>query len=572
MNATLLDADMLSEVLKRKNSQILSHARRYLAAHSRLAFSNMTIYEIVRGLKATGATLSFCGAGVPSWKQIIFTWIDPTLWPFVCSETASDSYSPVSRFCVKTGKTVFGWFQQTFCDQRSEGSTLMSWIRIQQIGGVLFLAGTVVGCGGGSTDAPVAAASSANEPISSAAVANVAPVNEVQSAGITAAIESPAKISDSVASSSIAADDKAAPKSQFPDDEATKTLREILQLQIAPFPADLQQVKTARYDRNVRIVDMSTRVLRLTMDDESRKPQFHQAISQLLEARFQMALSGAQDDIDTFYADVQALNERDPKSVAAAEGVYKIARFAHTKAGQLGKTQPVWFETLSRWAREFADRFPEQQQRAVGLLFGAARSCELHSDATPDVELAKRLATEATLCYTALAEKFAITEQGQEATAALRRMSLVGKTLSQFSGPTAEGGFVSADEFAGKPTLIYFWESDSEEFTEELLPVLQKLRTQLSSDRLRMVGVALDEDESVLNSFMETHSVPGQQIFFPNVDQRSWNSPLIRFWGIAKSPAVWVLDADGKVVSTKANAGDVVKHLQKVVSKSTEAK
>ncbi len=448
----------------------------------------------------------------------------------------------------------------------------MSLNRIQQFGGVLFLAGTVVGCGGSSTDAPVAAPSSANESVSPTAVANVASVKEVQSAGITAAIESPAKISDSVASGSSAADDKAAPKSQFPDDEATKTLREILQLQIAPVPADLQQAKTARYERNERIVDMSTRVLRLTMDDESRKPQFHQAIGQLLEARFQMALSGTQDDIDTFYADVQALNERDPKSVAAAEGVYKIARFAHTKAGQLGKTQPVWFETLSRWAREFADRFPEQQQRAVGLLFGAARSCELHSDATPDAELGKRLATEATLCYSALAEKFAITEQGQEATAALRRMSLVGKTLSQFSGPTAEGGFVSADEFAGKPTLIYFWESDSEEFTGDLLPVLQKLRTQLSSDRLRMVGVALDEDESVLNSFMETHSVPGPQIFFPNVDQRSWNSPLIRFWGIAKSPSVWVLDADGKVVSTKANAGDVVKYLQKVVGKSTEAK
>lgn len=56
MDATLLDTDMLSEVLKRKDPQILSHARDYLDAHSRLAFSNMTIYEIVRGLKVTGAT------------------------------------------------------------------------------------------------------------------------------------------------------------------------------------------------------------------------------------------------------------------------------------------------------------------------------------------------------------------------------------------------------------------------------------------------------------------------------------------------------------------------------------
>jgi tRNA(fMet)-specific endonuclease VapC len=47
---------MLSEVLKRKNTQILAHARKYLAAHSRFSFSTITIYEIVRGLKATGAS------------------------------------------------------------------------------------------------------------------------------------------------------------------------------------------------------------------------------------------------------------------------------------------------------------------------------------------------------------------------------------------------------------------------------------------------------------------------------------------------------------------------------------
>ena len=56
MDAAILDTDMLSEVLKRKNPQILSHARQYLASHHRLTYSSMTIYEIVRGLKATGAT------------------------------------------------------------------------------------------------------------------------------------------------------------------------------------------------------------------------------------------------------------------------------------------------------------------------------------------------------------------------------------------------------------------------------------------------------------------------------------------------------------------------------------
>jgi peroxiredoxin len=423
------------------------------------------------------------------------------------------------------------------------------------------LASLVSGCGDGAGEnsGAVATSNSADAPVKTAETSSS---KIASSAGITASIDSPEKslidkAEDSESQSS-------SNTSVASIDEAATTLREIQQLRISAVPADLNEAKAARRDRNERIIDMATRVIRLTMDDDTRKAQFHQAIGQLLEARFQLALAGTQDDIDLFYGDVQLLNERDPKSIAAAEGVYYIAKFAHTKAGLLGKAQPVWFETFSHWAREFADRFPEQSQRAESLLFGAARSCELHSAATKDADLSTRLMTECKLCYTALAENFAASEQGQEATASLRRMSLAGQQISQFSGPTADGGFVSADEFPGKPTLIYFWESDSTEFEKDLLPLLEKIRKQLPSDRLRIVGVALDDDESTMNSFMETHSVPGQQIFFPNAEQRSWNSPLVRFWGIAKTPSVWLVDTNGKVVSTSLSHESLVLQLQKL--------
>lgn len=56
MDESILDTDILSEVLKRKDPQVLANARQYLAEHQRFAFSEMTVYEIVRGLKAVGAT------------------------------------------------------------------------------------------------------------------------------------------------------------------------------------------------------------------------------------------------------------------------------------------------------------------------------------------------------------------------------------------------------------------------------------------------------------------------------------------------------------------------------------
>ena len=61
MDEALLDTDMLSEVLKRKDRRVLANARQYLAQHQRLAFSAITVYEIVRGLKATRAVRQLAG-------------------------------------------------------------------------------------------------------------------------------------------------------------------------------------------------------------------------------------------------------------------------------------------------------------------------------------------------------------------------------------------------------------------------------------------------------------------------------------------------------------------------------
>ncbi len=429
----------------------------------------------------------------------------------------------------------------------------------------------ISGCGGGTDSTP--SADSSPQVISNAGTRQNLPNSDSESSPANGSDSSPdeqntpaaARITASIASpesQSVDASETPETKNAGEADEATKILREIQQLRLGSVPADLEQARKTRRDRNEQIIEMATNVLRLTMNNEGKEPLFNQAIGQLLEARFQMALAGNQTDVDQLYADVEAIASRDPKSAAAAEGVYYIAKFAHTKAGMLGKTQPEWFTTLSQWAREFADRFPEQQNRAVTMLFGAGLSCELHSMSSADTELAKRLMTEAKLCYTALAEKFPESTQGQKATATLRRMALAGQKLSQFSGPTLDGGFVSVDDFSGKPTLIYFWSSEDKEFTDDLLPLLQRIRSQVPGERLRIVGVALDDAETELNAFMESHEVPGQQIFFPNPDQRSWNSPLVVFWGIARSPAVWLVDKNGVVITTTSNSKDLGSRLQ----------
>ena len=56
MDEAILDTDIMSEVLKARNQQVLNVAQQYLAQHQRLAFSAITLYEILRGLRASQAT------------------------------------------------------------------------------------------------------------------------------------------------------------------------------------------------------------------------------------------------------------------------------------------------------------------------------------------------------------------------------------------------------------------------------------------------------------------------------------------------------------------------------------
>jgi len=52
----LLDTDILSEVLKQKHPGVVQKASAYLQQHQQFAFSAMTRYEVVRGLKDKGAS------------------------------------------------------------------------------------------------------------------------------------------------------------------------------------------------------------------------------------------------------------------------------------------------------------------------------------------------------------------------------------------------------------------------------------------------------------------------------------------------------------------------------------
>ena len=379
-----------------------------------------------------------------------------------------------------------------------------------------------------------------------------------EAAGITAEIR-PGTNSDIADGARLgAATDQAEPV-----DPVRAKLDELLRLRV---------LAASQFEQNGAIVLKATEVLKLTLEDPSRQTEFLEAIRHLLQARMQLALQGDQADVEQLYADVQALNDRDETSAAAAEGIFYLAKFAHTKARLPGSANTDWHGTFSRWAREFASRFPDQSERAVSLLFGAGRSCEMKSATAQDADESARLRAEARLCYVELQQRWPTEPQGHEAVAVLRRFNLPGKQLSQFGGPCLDGSRITAEQLPGRITLVYFWDASSRKFTEDWLPDLKHVESKLPPERIRFIGINLDEDRQTCETGVEEHQLPGDQIFFDDEKQRGWNSPIVRWWGVSQSPGVWLLDRDGVVAEVDLRRSELFKSLQQLLKRRTAAR
>ncbi|MGC1274747.1 MAG: TlpA disulfide reductase family protein [Planctomycetaceae bacterium] len=314
-------------------------------------------------------------------------------------------------------------------------------------------------------------------------------------------------------------------------------------LRIKPFTnvTSPEQIASARVDRHQEIVRLATEVIAKTHDDPAKERTFDDAAFLLMNARLQLALcddeKARQPNIDALYEHVEAFYKRKPDSKAAAEAAFTVAKFAHENARRHGTTE--WLTEFSRQSQLFATKFP-QETRAASLLYSAGWSCELHG-----------LAPEAKRCYALIADQYPASDEAVTAAGSLRRLDLVGQPV-QLGGTTFDKGHVSVDDYAGKTVLVFFWQSANPKVAE-LMPVLEELQAAHGDD-LAIIGVALDEDEQAIATFLEAHPLDWRQIFFSDPARRGWKNTVAEFYGVKTVPSLWLIGPDGLVRSTKLSA------------------
>jgi tRNA(fMet)-specific endonuclease VapC len=79
MDAVLLDTDMLTDVIKRRNQNVRDKLRAYLAVYPQLAISGMSWYEVVRGWRDQNAKTQLFNFAVLCQHSLIYPISDAVL-------------------------------------------------------------------------------------------------------------------------------------------------------------------------------------------------------------------------------------------------------------------------------------------------------------------------------------------------------------------------------------------------------------------------------------------------------------------------------------------------------------
>ena len=140
-----------------------------------------------------------------------------------------------------------------------------------------------------------------------------------------------------------------------------------------------------------------------------------------------------------------------------------------------------------------------------------------------------------------------------------RRVGLVGNPI-EIKGTTVDGKQFDIASWKGKVVLVDYWATWCGPCIAEL-PNVQKAYEAYHSKGFEVVGISLDDDADRLAAFLKERQIPWTTLFPEKEDERGWENPLARYYGIAGIPTVILVNKEGKVVSLNARGPALEQYL-----------
>lgn len=113
----------------------------------------------------------------------------------------------------------------------------------------------------------------------------------------------------------------------------------------------------------------------------------------------------------------------------------------------------------------------------------------------------------------------------------------------------------------GKVVVVDFWATWCPPCMQEV-PELVALHRRYHERGVEVVGISLDDNAAALKAGLARKGITWPQYF----DGGGWDNRISRKFGIASIPTMWVLDREGRVVTTKARAGSLEGYLRPLLA------
>ncbi len=125
---------------------------------------------------------------------------------------------------------------------------------------------------------------------------------------------------------------------------------------------------------------------------------------------------------------------------------------------------------------------------------------------------------------------------------------------------TTDGQVISLDRFKGKVLLVDFWATWCPPCRAEV-PELVKTYKAFKDKGFEILGISFDQDKEAFEKYIKENEMPWPQYF----DGKGWENEVGPTYGIQSIPAMYLIDGEGKVISTDLRSGKLEEELKKIL-------